>query len=344
MLNASEPPTAENTAKPTHPEPAYAPAPVTTEIPTTTATAEAPQPAQAPSVPAETAAEPTAPAAPAAPEKISDEPEPQNVLTERFTTAEWTALKEFRSLLPDILADAFPDDPKAKETPFTIWGVKVDPSSPRNAKVSVVLMKFLRARNLSIPDARDMFQGTLRWRKSFDMEGALQEKFPEGLFDKMGHVYGKDKEGRPIMYNIYGGDNDLKAVFSDVHMFLRWRVALHERLMQELDFETVDQTVQIHDYEGVSITSRDANSKNAAQEAANIFASHYPELLFKKFFINVPTLLNWMFWAFKAIIPAATLAKMNVVGTGSHAIHKALSPYIPDERLPRRYGGQADGF
>lgn len=33
------------------------------------------------------------------------------------------------------------------------------------------------------------------------------------------------------------------------------------------------------DYEGVSLTSRDANSKAAASEASNIFASHYPELL-----------------------------------------------------------------
>jgi len=33
------------------------------------------------------------------------------------------------------------------------------------------------------------------------------------------------------------------------------------------------------DYEGVSFISRDANSKLAASEAANIFSSHYPELL-----------------------------------------------------------------
>lgn len=33
------------------------------------------------------------------------------------------------------------------------------------------------------------------------------------------------------------------------------------------------------DYEGVSLTSRDANSKAAASEATNIFQSHYPELL-----------------------------------------------------------------
>jgi hypothetical protein len=36
---------------------------------------------------------------------------------------------------------------------------------------------------------------------------------------------------------------------------------------------------QFADYEGVSMSSRDANSKRAANEASNIFGSHYPEFL-----------------------------------------------------------------
>lgn len=66
-----------------------------------------------------------------------------------------------------------------------------------------------------------MFRTTLRWRQSFDIEGAMAQKYPDGLFDTMGHVYGHDKEGRPVMYNIYGGNQDLKAIFSDVQLFLR---------------------------------------------------------------------------------------------------------------------------
>lgn len=69
-----------------------------------------------------------------------------------------------------------------------------------------------------------------------------------------------------------------------------------EKCMALLDFREIDQCIQIHgtflsfcfpysyhlspiDYEGVSLTSRDANSKNAASEATNIFQSHYPEML-----------------------------------------------------------------
>lgn len=66
-----------------------------------------------------------------------------------------------------------------------------------------------------------------------------------------------------------------------------------------LDFENIDQMVQVHgtfssllfancqmdlatvtsDYEGVGLTSRDANSKKAASTASQIFQDYYPELL-----------------------------------------------------------------
>jgi hypothetical protein len=49
--------------------------------------------------------------------------------------------------LPDVIADAYPDQPKARETSVTLWGVTLDPTNPQSdARVSVILMKFLRAR------------------------------------------------------------------------------------------------------------------------------------------------------------------------------------------------------
>lgn len=176
-----------------------------------------------------------------------------------------------------------------------------------------------------------MLIATLRWRDEFDVDAALKEEYPEDIFGNLGHIYGHDKGGRPVVYvlrchlmsrhffwsetsyNIYGGNNDLKVVFGDVRRFIRWisrlysylplifrrwRVALMEKSVQLLDFQTTDQTIQVHggccrvirwccillleqqtDYEGVSLSSRDANSKNATAEATNIFQNHYPELL-----------------------------------------------------------------
>jgi len=270
--------------------------------------------------------------------------EPQNPLTEKFTEQEWAALKEFRNELPAIFQDAY-EDPKAAETSVMFWGVDIDPAHPNtDARVSVILMKFLRARNLSVREARDMFTSTLKWRKTFDIEGVMKEEFPQDVFGKLGHIYGTDKEGRPIVYNLYGANKDLKSVFGDVQRFLRWRVVLQEKSIQMLDFVNVDQTIQVHDYDGVGLSSRDANSKAAASEATTIFANHYPELLYKKFFINVPSLLTWIFWAMKPLISANTVAKMFVIGSGQQAISKALLPHVDASQLPKRYGGEAEAF
>ncbi|KAJ8495297.1 hypothetical protein ONZ45_g12922 [Pleurotus djamor] len=273
--------------------------------------------------------------------------EPQNPLTERFTSAEWKALKEFRPSLPKILAQAYPEDPKASSKSIKLWGIEINPQeieAPKDARVSVILMKFLRARNLNPSAAEDMMVATLRWRDQFNVDAAMKETFPEEIFGQLGHVYGKDKEGRPVVYNLYGANKDLKAVFGDVQRFLRWRVKLMEESIAHLDFINIDQTVQIHDYEGVSLSSRDANSKQAASEASSIFQAHYPELLHRKFFVNVPSLLNWIFWLFKPLISANTLAKMSVVGSGSYTIGKTLLPVINKDQLPKRYGGEAEAF
>ncbi|KAJ7880339.1 CRAL-TRIO domain-containing protein [Mycena olivaceomarginata] len=311
-------------------------------MPTTTAV-DSPAPPQPGATPVAPSAEPTAkptpvPATPAAePEK----PEPQNALTEKFTGYEWKALAEFRKLVPESLGKAYDEKPEAKTTAITLWGVQIDPNDLVDARTSVVLMKFLRARNLNATAAAEMFVATLRWRDEFKVDDALKEEFPQDVFGQLGHIFGRDKEGRPVVYNVYGGNQDLDAVFGDVDRFLRWRVAFMEKSVAMLDFANVDQTIQIHDYAGVNMSSRTPASKAAASQASNIFSSHYPELLFKKFFVNVPGYMSWLFWIFKTILPAATFAKMSVVGSSPRSIGKALLPFIAPEELPKRYGGTA---
>ncbi|KAL1748202.1 CRAL-TRIO domain-containing protein, partial [Schizophyllum fasciatum] len=271
--------------------------------------------------------------------------EPGNALTAQFTQAEWAALKQFRTHLPDILAAAYPDKADAKTSSVTLWNVSLDPANPASsAKASVVLMKFLRARNLNVAEARTMLTNTLKWRQDFGIEAALKEEYPDDVFGKLGYISGKDKQGRPVIYNVYGGNKDVNAVFGDVQRFLRWRVAFMEKSIDHLDFENVDQAVQVHDYAGVSMSSRTPQSKQAASEASKIFGDHYPELLYKKYFINVPLFMSFIFWTFKAILPAKTFAKMSVVGTSTNSIRDTLGEVVDVKEIPKRYGGQAEGF
>ena len=85
----------------------------------------------------------------------------------------------------------------------------------------MILAKFVRARTLDVAAAADMLTATLRWRAEFDVDKVMEEEFDEGVFGKLGRVYGKDTEGRPVTYNLYGAVKDMSAVFGDVQKFIR---------------------------------------------------------------------------------------------------------------------------
>ena len=54
--------------------------------------------------------------------------------------------------------------------------------------------------------------------------------------------------------------------------------------------------------------------------------------------------MTWIFWLFKPLISANTLAKLNVVGSSTSTIGAALLPVIDAKELPRKYGGEAEDF
>ncbi|EMD38799.1 hypothetical protein CERSUDRAFT_112536 [Gelatoporia subvermispora B] len=323
---------------------ASAPEPTSVEPTKTTETTATTTEAAPPLEPAQLA-EPTVAAVPA---PTSDQPfqdtvpvptdDPQNALTEKFTEPERAALKELRAQLSEAIAGAVTD----RES-VTLWGVPLSGDAPAtDARVSVVLMKFLRARDLDVEAARKMLSDTLKWREEFKVDEVTKAEYDEETFGGVGKIFGHDKDGRPVVYNLYGGN---KKAFGNVEEFIRWRVAFMEKCIAELDFVTQDQMVQIHDYDGVPmIFGRDANQKAAAAQATKIFQDYYPEFLYRKFFVNVPSLLTWVFWMFKPLMPAKTLSKMSMIGSGPSTIGAAVLPVIDAAELPKRYGGQASDF
>lgn len=148
-----------------------------------------------------------------------------------------------QSKLPEVFAKAYTETTPTP-TSITLWGVTLGPTP--DAKASVLLAKFVRARELNVGAAQEMLVATLRWRDEFKIGEIMQEEFDADVFGRLGRVFGKDKEGRPVTYNLYGAVKDMKAVFGDVQRFIRWRVQFMEQSIELLDFETVDQMVQIH--------------------------------------------------------------------------------------------------
>lgn len=61
---------------------------------------------------------------------------------------------------------------------------------------------------LVLPETYNQFVKTLKWRKEFNPLEAAMEKH-DSVYDTVGYVIGKDKKGRLVTYNLYGGlDNE----------------------------------------------------------------------------------------------------------------------------------------
>lgn len=49
-------------------------------------------------------------------------------------------------------------------------------------------------------NAKNMLIDTLKWRAEFKADDVTKEEFPKDVFGNLGHIYGRDKGGRPITY------------------------------------------------------------------------------------------------------------------------------------------------
>lgn len=152
--------------------------------------------------------------------------------------------------------------------------------------------------------------------------------------------------------NFSGAVKDKKATFGDVDEFLRWRVALMELSIAKLKLATTTipipaygqgldphQAIQVHDYLSVSFLRQDPNVKAATKVTIDTFTKYYPETLSRKFFVNVPVVMGWMFKAATMVLSKETVRKFTVLSYGSE-----LAGVLGKDGLPKEYGGSAEGL
>ncbi|EOD47217.1 putative phosphatidylinositol transporter protein [Neofusicoccum parvum UCRNP2] len=253
-------------------------------------------------------------------------------------------INQLLKLLPDLIKDA--------NGYSEVYGVTLDPAGPFHTKL--ILQKFLRANANNLDKAKEQLAETLKWRSTFKPLNTLDEKFAKDRFEGLGYVIevdgvpGSTNKKDIITFNVYGAVKDNKATFGDVDGFLRWRVALMEKGIKKLDLANATepipdhgagpdpyQGIQVHDYLSVSFIRQDPNVKAASRRTIDLFSKVYPETLSRKFFVNVPVVMGWMFQAFKLILPKETIKKFTVLSYGNQ-LAAELGPQVPEV-----YGGKA---
>lgn len=94
------------------------------------------------------------------------------------------------------------------------------------------------------------------------------------------------------------------------------------------------QGFQVHDYLQVSFIRRDPLVKAATNKTIEILGRHYPETLSRKFFVNVPAIMGWVFTAVKLVVAKETSRKFVVLSDG-----KQLATQL-GKGVPKSYGGE----
>jgi hypothetical protein len=125
--------------------------------------------------------------------------------------------------------------------------------------------------------------------------------------------------------------------------FLRWRVGLMERSIQALALSTA--TTPIPDYGlgpdpylQVSFLRQDPAVKAATTKTIEILGRYYPETLSRKFFVNVPVIMGWVYTAVKMVVAKETAKKFTVLSYGNQLVDEL------GEGIPEVYGGKRGGL
>ncbi|KAI0160758.1 CRAL-TRIO domain-containing protein [Xylariaceae sp. FL1272] len=237
-----------------------------------------------------------------------------------------------------------------------IWGVTLaDPST--HIPSQIVLQKYLNANDGDLVKSREQLTKTLDWRKKMQPLELVKQKYSKEKFGTLGYVttHSGDAAAREVFtWNIYGNVKSIDTTFGDLDEFIRWRVALMEQAVQELNLNGATQPItsdpdadpykmfQVHDYKGVSFLRQAPAVKAASTETIRVFATAYPELLKEKFFVNVPALMGFMYGFMKLFVAARTIKKFHPMSNGGNlAKEDFCGSKVPiGAQLPAEYGGK----
>ncbi|KAE8684391.1 Patellin-3 [Hibiscus syriacus] len=306
--------------------------------------------------------EPTAASSSTAQEEVAavveEKKAPQNLVSFKeesnkeadLSDFERKALEELKQLVKEAIdSNLFNSESKSEENPekekkqepkeVSIWGI----SLLKDDRSDDILLKFLRARDFKAKDAYVMIKNTIQWRKEFGIDELLDEDLGDDM-DKVVFMHGKDKEGHPVCYNVYGEFQNkelYQKAFSDEEKrkkFLRWRIQLLEKSIRKLDFSPggVSTIFQVSDLKNSPGPAK-KELRLATKQALQVLQDNYPEFVAKQVFINVP----WWYLAFYTMISPfmtqRTKSKFVIALPAKSA--ETLFKYIPPEQVPIQYGG-----
>ncbi|KAH7279854.1 hypothetical protein KP509_37G040600 [Ceratopteris richardii] len=247
-----------------------------------------------------------------------------------------TAIKEGAEVCSrDVAVESLPviEEQSAQETPveeppledLALWGIPLL-HSKGDEKTDVLLLKFLRARDLKVDRALNMLQETITWRKEFNADVLAEEEAPVEFEDSF--IHGVDREGHPVFYNREFSSK--KGVDDEAQ--LKRRIQVLEKGIQKLDFSPtgVHSMLQVMDFAGHSPSFL---SRGLKLKILDLLQDNYPELVAKQIYMNVP----WYVPPMLSLFNRRTRSKVVIAKPGR--VTETLFKYITPDQVPVQYGG-----
>jgi hypothetical protein len=177
---------------------------------------------------------------------------------------------------------------KSKENPedVCLWGVPLL-DTKGDEKTNVILLKFLRAKDFNVDEACTMLVNTIKWCQSF-LATTIREKKLQSNLDDYFYMQGKDRDGHPVCYNIWGAFHDNPDLFekmlgnaSKMKNFLRWHVQLLEKGIKAVKFTPrgTSAILQVIDLKNIPLFKKEM--RDVVHDVIGLLKDNYPELVVK---------------------------------------------------------------
>lgn len=272
-----------------------------------------------------------------------------------LTSVEESLLKEFRSRVSDLLNPRKVRDPYAREL------------YRQYISEDFRLIRFLRARNLSLRKAEKFLRKSLQWRIDYGAS-EIHQHFtpPEWMMDYFGSDdilrrirnhedrlpwYFQDEENHLSLF-LRIGRVDYRKTFikleEDGDLLFRCGVWLFEMLLQDLErhYElsggrVAPQISLVLDMEGFQLSKQlpISTALSLARRYVGKLLDGYPEILANITIINAPWLFNSLWTMFQPFFPERVLSKIWIGGSNKRACQKRIRMVYNGNQTPVAYGG-----
>ncbi|KAH7865164.1 hypothetical protein Vadar_003023 [Vaccinium darrowii] len=195
-----------------------------------------------------------------------------------------------------------------------------------------MIRRFLRARDLDIEKASNMFLKYLKWKQIFTPTGSITaSEIATDIEQKKMFTQGSDKTGRPILVVFPGRHFPRKGGLEE---FKRFVVFSLDKVCSRMP-EGQEKFALIADLEGWRHTNSDLHE---CVGALNILQDYYPERLGKLFIIHVPVIFMAVWKVVCPFIDNNT--KKKIIFVKNKKLKSTLLEAIEESQLPEIYGGK----